>query len=422
MSASALPRALLHGLLPVDDELRVGRYWDALDALGIRAERRRRFHVDAAGFSPEIADDLKDPHYLRSSVLHAHAILVGEDQLGAPLVHPSLGYAADAFREITRKDRREIGAITLREPLLGEVRQPSTHFSSPEQLADLSSFEIHFRTPGGLVRGARRLEAMKDEFMRSQQRWLDDDFIGEMLELARRVRDLGTLSERFVSSRHSLGLFYAPAFGGSYVLEESGASASRATTWVLTLEPGNEIDADYRSARGRRVVVETLDPVSAAAALERHGIAAFDARELRRSRELSRVRRWVALDHLLARDPEAAGDATEAALLDRMRAEREPPVEYAELEDLIRRVEAGRGRVDPDALSPVTKIRALCCTSTRADVRRFVAHMKAFVDPVDLESLWRHAPDVFFGRLPGLDRARREAFGRWLAAADAPLQ
>jgi hypothetical protein len=413
----------LRDLLPIDNELLIERYWAALSELGIDVERRSRIHIDAAGFSPELADELKDAHYLRSGVLHAHAILVSEEQLRAPLVHPSLGYAAEGFRAVTRKDRREIAAITRREPILGEVRQPSTHFSSPEQLADLSSFEIHFRTPGGLVKGARRLESMKDEFMRSQQRWLDDDFIAEMLELAGRVRDLGTLSERFVTSRHSLGLFYAPAFGGTYVLEEGGASASRATTWVLTIEPGNEIDSEYRSARGRRVVVETLDTVSACAALERHGIAAFNARELRRSGELARIRRWLALDHLLGRDPaRVSGSASDAELLALMRAESDPPAEYSELEDVIRRVEAGRGHVDLDSLSPATRLRVLCCTSSREDVRRFVAHMKAFVDPLDLEGGIRYAPDVFFGRLPALGGAQRGAFGSWLDGSAVELQ
>ena len=47
-------------------------------------------------------------------------------------------------------------------------------FAAAEQLADLSNFELAFRTPGGLLRGARRLEEMKAEFMSSAQRWLDD--------------------------------------------------------------------------------------------------------------------------------------------------------------------------------------------------------------------------------------------------------
>ncbi len=402
----------------IDDDLLASRYRAALDELGIRSDLRSRFHIDAAGYSPEIAQELKDPHYLRKGVLHAHAIIVSESQLRGVLVHPSLGYATNAFREVTQNAKREIAAITRREPILSEVRQSTTHFSSVEQLADLSRFEIHCRTPGGLVRGARKLETMKVEFLESSQRWLDDDFIVEMIGLADRVREFGALSDRFVSSSHPLSLFFSPAFGGTYVLEEDGASASRAMTHVLTVEPAVEVGDDYRSARGRRVVVERLDASSAVAALERHGIAEIETGSLRRSDRLIRIQHWIALDQLLSRDPDRTLVGMSAnEVIAEMRAVQDPPEEYLELEEVARRVSEGRGRFDPVSLSPITRLRLLSCTSTRPDVARFCGHLQAFVDPIDLEGNWHNAKDVFFSRLPGLPAAHRAYFGAWVEAA-----
>jgi hypothetical protein len=410
-----VPVSLLQGLFVVEGDVATARYREALRALGLPPTERRRFHVDAGGFSPEIAGDLGDPHYLRSGVLHAHAVIVSAEQLRAPVVHPSLGFAAEAYRRVTSASATEIGRITLHEPILGEVRQVSTHLPEAHQLADLSSFELHFRTPGGLVQGAGRLEQMKAEFLESPQRWLDDAFIAELAALAREVRHLGALPEGFASSRHSLSLFFSPAFGGSYVLEEAGASAGRATTYVLSCEPGSGADGEHRSARGRRVVVETLAAEGALATLERHQIARIDERALERGDVVARLLHWIAVDHLLRDDPERRliGMSSQE-IVQSMRQQEDPPPDFLELEDVSRRLTDSRGRLDTSRLSPLTRMRLVSPASSRPEVRRFVGHLRAFVDPLHLERWWFDAPDVFFGRLQGLSDARRDYFASWL--------
>ena len=171
--------------------------------------------------------------YARPESLESHpTIVLSVEQLAAPLVHPGLGYAAAAFRAVTGDATREISGITLREPLIGEIHAAPARLSDAHELADLSSFEVRFRTPGGLVAGARDLEQRKAEFLASGRLWLDDGFLDEIAGLALTVRELGQLSERFVESQHPFGPFYTAAFGGTYVLEESGQSARKATTFV----------------------------------------------------------------------------------------------------------------------------------------------------------------------------------------------
>lgn len=420
-AAHDLPAPLLRDFFRVDDALLVEHYNAALAAIGVPKTARSSFHVDAAGYSPELAGEFGDPLYLSPGVLRAHALIVAVEQLGAPLVHPGLGFAADAYRSVTAAARREISRITLREPLIGEARDPGTHLSAPRQLADLSHVEIRFRTPGGLLRAAKRLEALKEEFLHSDRRWLDDDFMHEMAELAGEIRDLGALSHDFSASSHVLGPFYAAAFGGSYVLEEPGASARAATTWVLCAElpaAGAAKDAERRSARGRYVAIEPLQAAAAAALLERHQVARLDIDGLRSHPEiLEGIAHWIAVDQLLSRDPaRSLAGLAPRQIVERMLAAGEPPPDYLELEEVGRRVRSRRGRLDPDALSPLTRARLLLPSSTREPIRRFARHLRAFVDPVHLGRAWRDAPDVFFARLPGLSPAQRAYFARWLEA------
>ncbi len=412
--ASELPAALLRDLHRVDDPLQVERYRAALAEIGAGPTARKSFHVDAAGFSPEIAGELGDPLYLCAGVLRAHAVIVAIEQLRAPLVHPGLGFAADGYRGVCRQARHEIGRITLREPLIAEVSDPATRLAEPLHLAEVSQVEIRFRTPGGLLQGLQRLEALKQEFLESDRRWLDDEFIGELCELAAEVRDLGSLSHDFAASVHALGPFYAAAFGGSYVLEEPGESVRSASTSVLCGEAA-QTGREQQSARGRRVSIERLDARAAAALLERHALARPDLEALRREPAiLDELAHWIAADHLLSRDPETPLEPGRAVA--QMLAGGEAPEAWLEFDEVGRQIRAGRGRVEPDAWSPLLRARLLAPCSRREPIRRFARHLLAFVDPVHLGRCWRDAPDVFFARLPALPAAHSAYFARWLEA------
>ena len=80
----AIPDALLRGFHRVDDPLMVARYCEALEAIGASGTDRHVFHIDAAGYSPEIAADLGDPFYLGQGVPDACALLLCGAQLSAP--------------------------------------------------------------------------------------------------------------------------------------------------------------------------------------------------------------------------------------------------------------------------------------------------------------------------------------------------
>jgi hypothetical protein len=419
VAETPLPVALRRELFRLDDPLLLDRHRAALAALGVRAPERAVLHVDAAGFSPELADALGDPFYLGAAALEGHAVVVCAEQLGARLVHPGLGFGAVAFRSVTRGAAREIGALTLREAILLDFRSDAASLADPGALADVSALEVCARTPGGLVEGIARLEECQREFLRSDRLWLDDAFLRDLAALAERVRDLPPLPEGFAASRHPLALFFCPAFGGSYVIEEPGASARAATTCVLAAELAprdGTAAASGTSARGRRVELRRLDAASAVELLERHRIARLDLEALRPPDErLERALHWIAADALLAKQPDAQLPVAELREASRRLHEAGAPPEFRELEEVARRLRAPNATLDASALAPLQRLRLLSPASTRPAVRRFVRHLQAFLDPVDLGRAWRDAPDVFFARWVALSPERREHAARWLS-------
>ena len=425
MADAPLPEVLRRDLFCVDDPLLLDRYRAALAALGVDAPAHPVLHVDAAGFSPEIADALGDACYLGAGALEGHAVVVCTEQLGARLVHPGLGFGAVAFRSVTRAAAREIGAITLREALILDFQSDAAPLADPRALADASALEVRARTPGGLVEGIARLEECKREFLRSDRLWLDDAFLRDLAALAERVRDLPPLPEGFAASRHPLALFFSPAFGGSYVIEESGASSRAATTCVLAgeLTPVDASAASQPSARGRRVELRRLDAANAVELLEHHRIARLDLEALRPPDEaVERALHWIAADALLAKQPDAQVPVRELREAGRLLRQAGAPPEFRDLEEIARRLRSPQAALDASALAPLQRLRLLSPASTRPAVRRFVRHLQAFLDPVDLGRAWRDAPDVFFARWVGLPPARRDHAARWLAAHETRLR
>jgi hypothetical protein len=420
-AAAPLPAACLAGLARVDDPLLAGRYRRALEALGVHAPELAAFHLDAAGYSPELADALGDAAYLGAGPLEARAVWVGPAQLAAPLCHPGLGFAAEALRRFDAERSRELGELTLRDALIVEVAPEGESPTEPRALADPERIELRLRTPEGLLEGVRRLEALGRELLESEERWLDDAFLGSMVALAGRVRGLPELAAGFERGSERLApFFFSPAFGGSYLIEEPGASAARATSFVLAgeLRPGPAPEAP-RSRRGRRVELRPLVPEEALGVLEAHRIARVDLGFFRaRPAALERIRERLACEACLAREPERA----RARLAPREVAEvlRDASAladDDRELEEVTRRLLAGRGGVDPAGLAPANRLRLAVPTAARPAVRRFVRHVQAFLDPQDAELAWRAAPDLLFARLPGLSAARRAALAARLAAA-----
>lgn len=407
-----LPEPLLRELFPVDALLRP-RYAAALERIGAPPlPDLASLHVDAAGYSPEVAEALGDPLYLGGGPLAGSGVVLSASQLSAPLVHPALGFAFEALRRVMARARDAISRLALHEAVILRVQHGSGRLASPSDLAEIARFEIGIETPTGLVGDALGVEERKAAFLSSDRLWLDDDWIRDTAALSRRVRDLLPVAGDLAPSRHGPGPFFTPAFGGAYVLEE-GPRRIRVLCGERAASDG--VDEKPGSARGREVVLGPLDARSAWKFLSRHRIARFDAAALRRDpAPLDAARHWLAVEHLAGRDPDALAGLDPSGIADAVARSDGAPAAFQELETVRRRLRARRGDVDTGDLSHDTLLRLVVPASTREPIRRFVRHLLAFFDAPNLERAWRDAPDLLFARLPSLRPAVRDAFGRWL--------
>ena len=79
---------LIYGrLLRIEEPHLIERYNKALKAFGLKQTKLDSCEIDRTGFSPQVADELNDPHYLDPNEINRRFIILTPAQISLPVVH-----------------------------------------------------------------------------------------------------------------------------------------------------------------------------------------------------------------------------------------------------------------------------------------------------------------------------------------------
>ena len=98
-------------LIPVSGKL-VERYNKCLIKLGFTTTKLTNFHIDGIGWSPEIAEEKKNLHYLNNGEANPHAILITPLQKGKPVYVPFHTFDREMMQHVFRTHNQKINDIT----------------------------------------------------------------------------------------------------------------------------------------------------------------------------------------------------------------------------------------------------------------------------------------------------------------------
>jgi hypothetical protein len=218
-------------LVPVTSAALVERYNRALKHLTGHETKLPDFHIDIAGFSPEIGAELGDPAYLNPSGANRQFILLTLKQKDAPLLNMRFSTAWGILRQFYDKNEAQLFALTARDAVAGEVTNSVYDLKTPAQLMDLRQFTVEADTIGGHVRDAAKLAALIARFRREPDGWRDDVLIAEMIGLAKQTGDIGRVPIDLPAMTFRQDNFWTSLFGGIYVFREARFPA------VITARP-----------------------------------------------------------------------------------------------------------------------------------------------------------------------------------------
>lgn len=247
-----IQKGLMFGnLIPVASPVLVERYNRALKHLTGKTTSLREFHIDMAGFSPEIGDELNDPLYLNHAGVNRQFILLTTEQKTAPLLNAKFSTSRSILRHFIEENEAQLFALTARDAVAGELVNAVYAADTPARLFDIRNVTVEADTTEGTLRDAAELGALVDRFMTRDDAWFDDVLIADMIGVAQRTGDIARNPVLLKEMSFKQGNLWTAHFGGLYIfrdLEHPALIAASDTPLgavpirhVFTLEQRNQI-------------------------------------------------------------------------------------------------------------------------------------------------------------------------------------
>ncbi|MGB3455000.1 MAG: DUF6638 family protein [Litorimonas sp.] len=199
----------------------VERYNRALEHLTNRRTQLTEFHIDIAGFSPEVADEFGDPHYLNPHGANQMFILLSTDQKTAPLLDSQFSTSRSILRRYIDDNEAQLFALTAREAVAGELLDSVFKIDAPADLLDINRIEVSADTTQAHVQEAQALSERIDRFMGEPDAWWDDVMIAEMIELAKRTGNIQRNPVTLDNQVFTQGNYFTSHLGGVYVFRDA---------------------------------------------------------------------------------------------------------------------------------------------------------------------------------------------------------
>ncbi|SDD69925.1 hypothetical protein SAMN05421538_102234 [Paracoccus isoporae] len=213
-----IEKGLMFGnLIRVDSPAWVARYNRALKLVAGRETALSEFHIDLAGYSPEIGDEIGDMDYLNPAGAHRQFILLTTEQKTAPLLNADLSVLRDLLQLFIRENESQLFSLTARDAVLGEMDDRVWQVSAPADLLQIGRIRISADTTGNHVAGADKLTALIERFRSEPDGWYDDVLIARMIAQAKETGDVIRNPIRLEAGDYEVPDFWTSQFGGVYV-------------------------------------------------------------------------------------------------------------------------------------------------------------------------------------------------------------
>lgn len=208
------------GLMPVTQPHLVARYNAAMAALGLAQTELKSFSVDATGYSPEIAKEFDDDHYLDPHGVNRRFIILSPDQGQLPVTNINFSYTTDLVHEFFSANEEALKVLTLKDVVYGEIDNSTYRIDDLEDILSIKRVEFIVKTADKLLDKAKLLNTLIARFHAEHDAWRNNDLLNEILELARACGDPRNTAAVPRKTKFEQRSFWTRHFGGIYVFHD----------------------------------------------------------------------------------------------------------------------------------------------------------------------------------------------------------
>ncbi|MFD1161931.1 DUF6638 family protein [Hwangdonia seohaensis] len=205
-------------LIPVSGKL-VERYNKCLKKLGFTETKLKTFSIDGIGWSPEIAEEKQQLHYLNNGESNPHGIIITPLQKGKPVYVPFHTFDRDLMKFVFKVHGNKINDITRDCAICLDFDQNIDAFYEPLDVLKYNAITISFH----LINDLDKIKAQQLELVETFNRgnnFIDEAMHQQLLESAKTYGDLRHRDLDLHELQFTTDSFYTRAFGGVYVLRD----------------------------------------------------------------------------------------------------------------------------------------------------------------------------------------------------------
>ncbi|MFL1012704.1 DUF6638 family protein [Flavisericum labens] len=203
-------------LIPVSGKL-VERYNKCLLKLGFTKTKLKTFHIDGMGWSPEIAQEKADNHYLNNGEANPHGIIISPVQKGKPVYLPFHSFDKDMMKFAFKVHGEKIKDITRDCAICLDFDQGIDAFYEPLDVLKYDKVAVRFHLINDLDKIQKQQLALVDTFSQGNN-FIDENLHQQLLDSAKQYGDLRYRDLELHELQYSTGSFFTRSFGGVYVL------------------------------------------------------------------------------------------------------------------------------------------------------------------------------------------------------------
>ena len=404
-----IEKGLMFGnMIRVDSPAWVARYNRALKLVIGKQTALPVFHIDLAGYSPEIGDELGDMDYLNPEGAHRQFILLTTEQKTAPLLNADLSVLRELLKRFILDNESQLFSLTARDAVVGEMDDMVWQVRSPADLMQIRRIRVSADTTGNHVAGADRLTALIERFRTEPEAWYDDVLVARMIEQAKETGDVIRNPVHLESGEYEVPDFWSSMFGGVYVFRSPREKAMIFTDPAVFTDPEHAVELPGV----KKIALQDTNAV--AMWMARNGLAepVITAMGAAGAAILRQKIDFVLVDAATRLGMET-GDGTRSAL--RRAAARmgaDLPAEVRGLSALLRYAEEGGAWPVIDSADPAYfyAIRA-----SAGPARDLVNQMLTELAPHDVRALFIMHKPLFYQRYKSWDEAKKEYVANLLA-------
>ncbi|MDC7995920.1 DUF6638 family protein [Altibacter sp. HG106] len=276
------------GLVPVSGAL-ARRYNGCLELLGIAPTSLERFHIDAMGWSPEIAEEKEHRHYLNPSEANTHAIIVSPQQEDKPVYYPFHSFDADLMTAVFAAYRKEIRDITKDSALCLDIDQFMDSYFEPLDLLRYQKVEVRFQLLNDLQKKQTEQRKLVEKFQDGNH-FIDTQLHHQLLDSARTYGDLRNRKLDLEPLTLQVRSFYTKAFGGVFLLRDF-------ITDIMVFE-SEEMFKKAIKDTAHEVTLFHINHTELTTTLVNHVIAEFDIRKAAKTPRYERIKKHLFVQKL----------------------------------------------------------------------------------------------------------------------------